>query len=86
MRTCKKYLKLIQEQEEQPINIQNQLIRFFDENPNPSIEQVHNFAFTIGVRPRDVKLQIYMLLTSLLKDRGKYKNIPDENFDQESGI
>jgi len=60
-------------------NMIDVVIRFFQENPNPSDDQVHKFAEEQGMEPDDLEEKIYELLSSLINLKGS--EIPDEKFD-----
>jgi len=44
----------------------DQIIKFFQENPNPNDNQVHQLAAQLKMSPHDLETQIYALLSSLL--------------------
>lgn len=60
-------------------NMIDVVIRFFQENPNPSDDQVHKFAEEQGMKPDNLEEKIYELLSSLINLKGS--ELPDEKFD-----
>ena len=63
-------------------NIHSELIKFFINNPNPSDDQIHNFAGELGIEHKILEEKIYSLLTDFIKGIGKHKDIDDSKYDQ----
>lgn len=61
--------------------LQSKIIKFITDNPNPNDDVVHEFAKSNNINPVDLENEIYALLTTLLKDVGKHKNISDSKYD-----
>jgi len=43
--------------------LRDKIVEYFRENPNPSDDQVHELAESLGIEPHDFETQIYRLLT-----------------------
>jgi hypothetical protein len=73
----------VQEQE----NIHGKIIDFFKANPNPTDDQVHDFAESIRMDEHELERHIYMILTDYIENSipksqvGKHRDVPDETFD-----
>lgn len=48
--------------------IKSAILKFFKENPNPSDDQVHDFANQLGIEPDELESTIYSILSDLLKN------------------
>jgi hypothetical protein len=81
MKILENYLKIIYESENNNNDITDKIIEFFQNNPNPSDDMVHDYAEEIGMDPDNLEEKIYELLTSLVNLKGS--NIPDNKFDSE---
>ena len=68
-------------EDEQKLNQQSAVLKFFKENPYPDDEAVHNFAEQIGADVHRVETTIYGLLTDFAKGVGKHTETPDSKFD-----
>ena len=70
--------------EEEEVSAQHDgLIKFFQENPSPSEDEMNAFAEEMGTDPDALDERIYALLSSLLKGVGKNNDMPDSEFDPE---
>lgn len=54
------------EEEEKSGDIETDVLTFFQQNPNPSDDQLHEFAVSKGIEPDDVEDVVYKILSSIL--------------------
>lgn len=50
-------------------NVRKKIIKFFKKNPNPSDEEVHDFAENLGMNKHRFEEHIYSLLGSLVGEK-----------------
>lgn len=62
-------------------DVHSKIIQYFSKNLNPTDKDIHNFANELGISLVELENHIYMVLTNLLKNVGKHKNVPDNQFD-----
>jgi hypothetical protein len=75
----KDYLREIEEEKDDDVD--QKIIDFFIENPNPEDDKVHALAKELGMEPDEFEAKIYAILSSFLSEgntKGK-KNDVDEN-------
>lgn len=60
-------------------DVENDIITFFVENPDPDDKQVHGFADEQGVDEHKFEGMIYKILSSLIHLKGS--ELPDDKFD-----
>jgi len=70
-----------QAEEEEVSSQHDGLIKFFQENPSPSEDEMNAFADQMGTDPDALDERIYALLSSLLKGVGKSNDMSDDEFD-----
>ncbi len=75
-----KYLKEADEEKE-VTNLQDEIFNFFTNNEDPSDDEVHDFAESLGVDKHDLEGEIYKILSSFLS-KGKYNEEGGGNVDR----
>jgi hypothetical protein len=48
-------------------NVEDKVLQFFKDNPNPNDDQVHELAESLGISPHDLETVIYGLLSRYMK-------------------
>jgi len=61
--------------------IKSLVVNFFKENPDPTDDKVHDFADKINLDPEELEMNIYSLLSDLLKKEEVYE--PRDSSDEE---
>lgn len=68
-------------------DLQNEIIKWFTENPYPDDSQIHKFAESKGIDSHEFEKQIYGILSSFLSEgRSKGKDIQPDAKELEMGI
>lgn len=82
----RKLSELIRKQAED--NFNEKIIKFFQENPNPKDDQVHEFADKNKISPHELETKIYSILSEYIQNgtsveswEGKGKNLSDKDVD-----
>ncbi len=50
-------------------NLQDKIVNFLKNKPNPDDSHVHDFADELGISPHDLETEIYKLATLAAKDK-----------------
>lgn len=49
--------------------VREAIVKFFEQNPNPNDDQVHDLAESLNISPHDLETDIYSLVTDLIQKR-----------------
>ncbi len=62
-------------------DLEEQIIKFFLDNPSANDPQVHTWANSLRIEPEVMEAAIYRLLSGILRSIGKHDHVPDVSFD-----
>jgi len=62
--------------------IQSVIIKYFQQNPYPTDDNVHQLSDVLEIPHSELEEHIYRLLTDFVQGVGKHKQVPDTKFNQ----